>query len=353
MSKSTQHGAAADRVNVGIIGAGLVVQSIHIPVLQRLSDTFAVRCVWDVDHERSAALAAQLHAAAASSLEQLLSDESIDAVAICSPAAFHAEHALAAMRAGKRALLVEKPLCGTLAEVEAVAAMAAETGTALVMGSMHLYDPAWREATRLRGERTLVPRSISSNIVLPPNARFEQWAFEASEQKKHATGSAWTAASLMRIAIMELAIHDLPLVRRLLPEDAVPRVTFARLLEPFGYALTAEAGGVVLDLFCSINSHWQPTWTLEATGANAQLQISFTPSFVHAGSGVATWRERGLTIDKDPERDNGYVHEWRHLAHVLKGEEPRPDVHEFRRDYRFAFAVAEQACEFLASGGVQ
>ena len=46
----------------------------------------------------------------------------------------------------------------------------------------------------------------------------------------------------MRVGIMELAIHDLPLVRRLLPLDALPRVTSARLLHPFGYALNIAEG---------------------------------------------------------------------------------------------------------------
>lgn len=349
MSESGKHGAAGDILGVGIIGAGLVVQSIHVPALRRLADKFAIRGLWDVDQDHLAALTAQLNLTAASSVERLLSDASVDVVAICSPAAFHAEHAIAAMRAGKRALLVEKPLCNTLAEVEAVVSVAAQTGTTLIVGSMHLYDPAWREASRMCSERSLAPLSISSNIVLPPNSRFEQWAFEALPQKR-GPGPTRTLAARMKAGIMELAIHDLPLMRRLLPKDAMPRVTCARFMQPFGYVLNAEAGGVLLDLFGTVHAHWQPIWSIEATGATAQLEISFTPSFVHAGSGRASWRERGSTIDSQPTPDNGYVHEWLHLASIMRGEAPPPDLDEVLRDYRFACALADQACESLERG---
>jgi predicted dehydrogenase len=45
------------RLGVGIVGAGLVTRSIHLPALAALSDDFAVRAIWDVHPDLTAATA--------------------------------------------------------------------------------------------------------------------------------------------------------------------------------------------------------------------------------------------------------------------------------------------------------
>jgi predicted dehydrogenase len=157
----------------------------------------------------------------------------------------------------------------------------------------------------------------------------------------------------MRVGIMELAIHDLPLMRRLLPSDAVPRVTSARLLRPFGYALNIEAAGVIVDLMGLMHGHWQPDWKLEAVSGDSSLELDFTPSFVHAGSGTARWHDAGRSEGNSPAADNGYVREWRELARILSGDAEAPDPVEAVRDYRFACAIAEQANALLVAGELQ
>jgi predicted dehydrogenase len=346
-----RRGGTGKVINVAIVGAGGVTQSIHIPVLRRLSDRFTLHRIWDIDRDRCQAVADQAGMGTADTLAELLADDSVDVVAICSPARFHAEHTIAAMKAGIKAVLVEKPVCNQFGEIEELAAVAERTGALVLSGSMHLYDPAWKEAERMRTERGFVPHSIASTILLPPNDRFMPWAFEPAEVGGGGGGGQhFSPSELMRLAVMELAIHDLPLVRRMLPDDAPPKVIAAKMLQPFGYAVSMEAGGVLIDLFALAHGQWQTDWRIEATGKDAQLQLSFTPSFVHAGSGQFRWSEKGRSVLTEPAQENGYVHEWLKLARIIDGEEPAPDIGDLVRDYRFICLLADQACELIAQG---
>jgi predicted dehydrogenase len=76
----------------------------------------------------------------AESLETVLEDETVDAVAIATPVSTHFELASAALQAGKH-VFVEKPLAASSSEAEALAAMAAERGVVLMPGHTFLYSP--------------------------------------------------------------------------------------------------------------------------------------------------------------------------------------------------------------------
>ena len=91
---------------------------------------------------------------------------------ICSPPAEHASQILASVAAGKRAILCEKPLATTVADAEAVIDACRAAGTALLVGTNHLYDPAWGRAKHhlLAGGHKV--RAISVTLALPPNGRY-------------------------------------------------------------------------------------------------------------------------------------------------------------------------------------
>lgn len=61
------------------------------------------------------------------SLDDMLSDDSIDIIDICTPNVFHYEELKAAINAGKH-IYCEKPLCTTASEAAEIAAMAKENG---------------------------------------------------------------------------------------------------------------------------------------------------------------------------------------------------------------------------------
>jgi predicted dehydrogenase len=337
-------GTTVTALGVGILGAGAVTQAIHIPALARLADQFAVRHVMDVDGAAAAAVAARVGANWSISAEELLRDPAVDVVVICSPPAFHAAQVLAAIAAGVRGILCEKPLAATGAEAETIAAAALASRTPLIVGAMHAYDPAWLAAQDAWGDLRDAAHVVRSSIVLPPNARYEHWATEShapppASGAAHLRGPAGRAERL-RDGMLGLAIHDIPLIRRFVP--VIDRVSSAEVLEPFGYAVSIEGASRRVELFAHLHAHWRPEWSFEAWSSEARLRVDFPPSYVQAGSAVATLTRPGGAIQFGPFEGNGYLGEWRRLARLVAGEpQPGQEVRSAVDDLEFALRIAD------------
>lgn len=335
-----------DRVGVGIIGAGAVVRAVHIPTLARLNTYLRIAAVWDANADAAASIAALSGARVAESLDDLLGDPDIQIVAVCTPASVHAEHIAKAMRAGARAVLCEKPLASTRDDLGVIARAHAETKVPLLVGAMHMHDPAWREvrrhAARLRESAT----TIRSSIVLPFNDRFENWVTEVEDRPQ--VNPPADLRNLMRIGILELAIHDIPLIRAFMSGDMLT-VSAAALLEPFGYSISATSDGRILDMFSYFTGVWKPDWELEISSETENLHMSFTPSFVHAGSSIATLTSAEGSRVFGPSATNGYENEWL-IAHDLARGLDREisPVDDLLADFEFALELADQCCDRIA-----
>lgn len=82
---------------------------------------------------------------AARSAEELVASPEVDVVHICTPNATHAALATAALAAGKH-VICEKPLATTLADAEALTALAAESARVAAVPFVYRYHPMVREA---------------------------------------------------------------------------------------------------------------------------------------------------------------------------------------------------------------
>lgn len=111
-----------DELRVGLIGYGLAGSVFHAPLIAaepRLRLTAVVT-------RRTEQLAAAFpDAHAVGGVEELLADPAIDLVVVASPNTTHAPFARAALRAGKH-VVVDKPFTPTLAEADALIALAEE-----------------------------------------------------------------------------------------------------------------------------------------------------------------------------------------------------------------------------------
>ncbi|TCC30955.1 Gfo/Idh/MocA family protein [Kribbella speibonae] len=339
-------------LGVGFLGSGPVTQAIHLPTLARLTDHFTVRHLNDVDAGVAAAVAQPAGTAYSTSLDALLGDPLVDVVAICSPHGFHAEQVIAACRSGKKAVLCEKPLAMSADEAAAIATASAETGVPVLVGSMHVYDPGWRAAVAHWGDLPATCHTIRSSVVLPPNARFEDLATEVTSRPAFPAmdlSDVGIRAGLVHAGVMGLAVHDLPLIRTLLPRYGDLRVISATLLTPFGYRILMVAGGKFVELHAVMSQTWQPRWVLEAYADDQVLHTEFTPSYVHAGSAVSTLTTAETAQVFGPRETNGYEAEWLELAAVVRGEVSPPDLDGLVDDLRFTVAVADAAAEAVRS----
>ncbi len=119
-------------LRVGLIGVGSAAQVAHIPAWQRLKSEAQIAVACDEDKARLHAVARRFGIpAVVTDFEEVLRDDSIDAVDICAPNHLHAPMAIAALRAGKD-VLCERPLARNSREAESMVKAAEKSGRMLM-----------------------------------------------------------------------------------------------------------------------------------------------------------------------------------------------------------------------------
>lgn len=155
---------------IGIVGLG-VISAAYLETLAG-SSAVAVTAVADLDAERAAAVAAQLPAARAMSVADLLASDDVDTVLNLTTPGAHAEIALAALAAGKR-VYGEKPLAVTLAEGRSILAAAEEAG--LTVGSApDTVLGTGIQSARAAIDAGLIGRPVAASAVML-TAGHERW----------------------------------------------------------------------------------------------------------------------------------------------------------------------------------
>jgi predicted dehydrogenase len=339
------------RIGVGIIGAGAATQAIHLPALATLGDRLQPVHIADPDQGVGEEIAARVGARWSADAQAVIDDAAVDIVAICSPDSVHADQVEAACRAGKKAVICEKPLAKTEADAIRIAEASTNSGVPVIVGTMHRYDPAFvaaRSAWQDFGSRRVFIRSA---IYLPDNN--EMTSLATNQAGSTITPGAGPApaetpevrAEALRNSVLGLAIHNLPLIRTLIPGPV--DVLEARLLQPYGYSITVGDGTRTARLTALMPGRWDPSWTLEAWDDRQHLQVRFPPSYVLGGSSAASL----TTMDGSRSwrfRESGYETQWRHVADVAEGRATsHVSVHEAVADLRYAIAIADGAARTL------
>jgi myo-inositol 2-dehydrogenase/D-chiro-inositol 1-dehydrogenase len=334
-------------LGVGIVGAGPVTQAIHLPTLAKLGDRFTVTHIMDVAPALAEQIGRRAGASWSSSLEDLLADPSVDVVAICSPPEYHASQVIAACRAGKRAVLCEKPFALSIDDVKEAISASADFEVPLLVGAMHSFDAAWLAARAAWTGSGSVAHTIRSSIVLPPNTRFEDLATElagrAAPQAGSGTAPSASPADLLRDAVLGVAVHDLPLIRTFLDDPDALRVLSASFEPPFGYLIVLGDGATTIELRAAFTDTWMPDWRLEVFADDVAMSLTFPPSYVQAGSSVAEISSPSGVEVFGPWPASGYEDEWRHLADLAEGRTPTQSLDTIGGDIAFALRVANEA----------
>lgn len=111
--------------NVVIVGAGIGAE--HLRGYAQLPDRYQVKAVCDLNLERAQqAVASFPDVAAISSLDDVLSDSTVDIIDVCLPPHLHLSTCLKALDAGK-IVVCEKPLVSSLADADILEAKVCET----------------------------------------------------------------------------------------------------------------------------------------------------------------------------------------------------------------------------------
>jgi predicted dehydrogenase len=130
-------------VSVGVVGLGYWGPNLARN-FDRLGDS-DLRWICDADDEALTRVAPQFPAAATTtSLDDLLNDETLDAIVVATPVPMHAEMAVRVLEAGKHCF-VEKPLAQSVADAERVVETAESAGKVLMVGHLLEYHPGVRK----------------------------------------------------------------------------------------------------------------------------------------------------------------------------------------------------------------
>jgi predicted dehydrogenase len=156
----------AKRLKVGVIGGGLIAQVMHLHYLRELSDRFEIAAICDLSADTREAVAREYGVAQQFDSWQELIAQPFDAVLVLTSGS-HAPAAIAAAEAGMH-VLVEKPMCFSVAEGQAMVDAADKAGVTLMVAYNKRYDPAYvrlvEESVSLRDIRLFRITTLESPL---------------------------------------------------------------------------------------------------------------------------------------------------------------------------------------------
>lgn len=133
-------------LRIGFIGAG-EISILHGRALKEIPEARLVG-LWNRTEKRAVERAKEEGCKRYETPEDLVNDPQVDAVAVLTNLETHLEYAELAMRAGKD-VLVEKPLCATVAEVTQMRAISEETGRICMPGHNMIHEASLARTRRL------------------------------------------------------------------------------------------------------------------------------------------------------------------------------------------------------------
>jgi predicted dehydrogenase len=237
------------RLRVGVVGTGVIAQVMHLHYLDELAESYEVAAVCDVVAENARACAERYGVPAVFTDWREMLRESLDAVLVLTSGS-HAPIAVAAAQAGKH-VLVEKPMCFSVPEGQAMREAAEQAGVTLMVAYPKRYDPAYarfqKEAGELAEPRLLRVTTFESPFrpyiehypllpAVPPSA-------EVAERLQANTDASIAAAlgdateferRAYHMVLLDTLVHELNTVRGLLGEP--DRLDYVDLRE---HSLTA------------------------------------------------------------------------------------------------------------------
>lgn len=242
-------------LNAALVGYGFAGKTFHAPFL---STTPGLSLSWVVSRD-AAKVQADLPGCRVGSLEEVLSDETVDLVVIATPNDTHAPLARQALLAGKH-VVIDKPFALDLTEAQALVELAEKQQRLLSIFHNRRWDGDFLTVRRLIAEGTL-------GQIAQFESHFDRYRPEVRQRWREAGGP---GSGLW----FDLGPHVLDQVLQLFRPaglaagrsgQATPRRTGGRLL-PCGAGLRCSAG--------------YSAWQLPGLGHHAALCHSRQPGFV-------------------------------------------------------------------------
>lgn len=150
---------SASPIRVGVAGLGRSGWNIHVAGLRKWPELFTIAAVMDLDPARRAEAEREFGCKGYEAFEDLAADRDVEVVVVASPNRFHADHAIAAMRAGKHAV-VEKPFALSAADADRMIEASRQAKRVLAPFQNRRYESHFRKV------KEIVDSGVLGDIVL-------------------------------------------------------------------------------------------------------------------------------------------------------------------------------------------
>lgn len=321
---------------VALIGAGMISRT-YAAALARLPEARLVG-VASRTRETAERFASELEVERAvtyDELEALFGAPGVDVACINSTNHLHASHAIAALRAGLH-VVVEKPLCVSLAEADAMLEAARASGRDLAYAENLCFVPHYREARRL----------IESGAI----GRVTY----ARQREKHGGPHSpwfWRAHEAGGGALMDMGCHGIECLRWLVGKPAIRRVSAEIATVRHAERTDLDDDAVVtMELDDGTRLVSESSWAVPS-GMESRLEVRGSDGTLYVDplgeTGVRVW-QRGKGWQRpvpDPLAHYGYPQQLEHFfGSFERGERPEESGEDGR-------AVLEILLAAYASAG--
>ena len=352
-----------ERIKIGVLGCGAIAQIQHMPNLAELQEEFEVTVVCDISAATAEYVAKKFRVPRFVTDYRELLDSDVDAVLHCASGPKR-EAAVAIFDAGKH-LFIEKPMCLSLQEADAIIAAQKRSGKVGQVGYMKMYDPAFEYAKREVDEMDNI-QFVQVNHLHPDNSlhirQFRVQRFddvpEALLEAQRATSSAARLEAIGDVpphverAFGILAgsmIHDLYGMREML---GLPKKVVSTEIWRDGRAVTFTLeypkGFRCVGTWVDLARVWDFYETLEIYGDDKRVIVSYPSGFTRGILSTVTIQgvdELGTTFRKEPAIDweSAFVRELRHFHQcIIEGIPSRTSVESARDDVALIIDIAKR-----------
>jgi len=347
----------ANPLGIGVIGCGMATQAIHLPALEPLRGDFSVVRCTDPDPRVADAVARRTGGQTAASVEELIGAADVDVLLIASPEGLHADHVMAGCAAGKRAILCEKPLAGTVDGADSIVAASDSYGVPVIVATMHRYDALLQNLVttwpQLAGESVLV----RSTAYVAPNALLARTGTDFVVPKPPSAPAAPAAPDpepapirLFRALALGVATHHFPLIRLAFGDLDGVEVDVAMPLETSGYEISLRSGERRAELICGLSATARTEWSFEFFAPDVRARLDFPSGFRTSESAQArVWTHDGTRAQlrlAEIAGGSGYRREWEQVRDIARGvAAPLVPLSDARDDVALALHCTDRASQ--------
>ncbi|WP_018132134.1 Gfo/Idh/MocA family protein [Effusibacillus pohliae] len=329
------------KLKIGVIGCGSIAQHRHLPEYAANLNAEIV-AVCDKDRERVQEVAETYGAKAYTDYRELLQNEGLDAVSVCTPNALHAPISIAALDAGKH-VLCEKPMATSHEEALAMIAAAEKSGKFLMIGHNQRLMPPHKKAKEILDSGVL-GRVLTFRTTFG-HAGPEMWSVEG------AGGWFFQKQQAFIGAMGDLGVHKADLLRFLLGEEIVEVGAFVGTLAKQNTDVDDNAVCIVKTESGAIGT-LVASWTYQPKEDNSTvfycekgtLRLAEDPTYgviVEFANGERALYQVGAVATNEKQTTSGVIDAF--IEHILTGTRPAISGEEGYKSLKVILAALESA----------